>query len=650
MNMMKKKIVLATLTALFTQFTVSAGAYEWPAEFWPITEAYEAAVKSHDSENIILTAEQTLELLHDAEECENILRCRADRIQNRAFSLAKVGRYDESIKAYEDLRYYAQKLDWKDSIKILDARILQYRSEMELYTDGAEPVYYGAKHEPETGLFFGAVENGPIREYIPNESMILAYQEIGKVDIRYLKNCLQDARDNNLLLELALNCLNQGDDIRNIHSFENALADISAVLYEYSDVKVILRFGAEFDIWPNLASPEEFIEAYRYVSTHFKSANENVAMSWSPNQVASWYVDIDDYYPGDEYVDWIGLSLYAQPYFLGNDVPYDDFNEVVFKTGSNCDPVLSMRDMIETYGDRKPFIISESGQSRYVYSGHNEDWSDWAIDRMNEYYGYLPMVYPQIKAIAYFDYYPEGETNDYTLTPDEEMRNNYVDKTKGARFIQNGAAGSTSYCYRKIENNMIFNGVAMFSSYVHMYNTDIIGVSYFIDNEQVGWSNELPYKAYADLNKFEPGEHTLKSVATAVNGAQVSAERKIIIRESDDDITVELNGEKLENETKAVIHNNRTMLPMREIFEALGAEIAWDENTKRATARIGDDVLEISDEENVIYLNGNPVSTDVPGFIMDNKVYVPIRVVSELFGFDVSWASDTATVKITGDI
>lgn len=648
---MKKKAAFAVCAAILTQLTSYVQAeYAWPSEFWPITEAYEQAVKNNDSENIILTAEKTLELIKDAEECDDILRCRADRIQSRALALAKVGRYDESIEAYEDLRYYAQKLDWKDSIKILDARILQYRYGMELFTDGAEGVYYGAKHEPKTGLYFGAVENGPIRQYIPNESMILAYQEIAKIDIAYLNTCLQDARENNLLLELALNCQNQGDDIRNIKAFEGTLHAVSESLKEYSDVKVILRFGAEFDIWPNLATPEEFKEAYKYVSSYFKSRNENVAMSWSPNQVASWYVDVDDYYPGDEYVDWVGLSLYAQPYFLGNDVPYDDCREVVFKTGLNCDPVVSMRDLIETYGDRKPFIISESGQSRYVYSGRNEDWSEWAVKRMNEYYEYLPMVYPQIKAIAYFDYYPQGETNDYTLTPDEKMKNNYIDKTKGARFIKNGVTGTTSYCYQKLEDNMIFNDVAMFSSYVHVYNTEVIGVSYFINGEQVGWSNQLPYKAYVDLSEFEPGEYTLKSVATAYNGAQVRAERKIIIQQSSDDIAVEVNGKNIDTQTKAVMHNNRTMLPMREIFGALGAEISWNEKEGRAVAKIGGNVLEIGDEENVIYINGQAKNTDVPAFIMDNKVYAPVRIVSELFGFDVEWDNQTKTVKIIGEI
>ncbi len=643
---MKKRLVVAACAAALTQLTVNVSAYEWPAEFWPITEAYEQAIKNNDTENIIITATQTLELLKDAEEDQDILMCRGDRLQSLALALSREGRYDESADVYEEFRYYAEKLGWDDSVKILNARVLQYRSELKLYTDGGEGVYYGAKNEPKTGLYFGAVENGPIREYIPNESMILAYHEIENTNVDYIKTALQDARDNGVLLELALNCLAQGDDIRNIHSFETTLSKMSDLLKEYSDVNVILRFGAEFDIWPNLSTPDEFKSAYRYVSDYFKSRNDNVAMSWSPNQVASWYVDIDDYYPGDEYVDWIGVSLYAQPYFIGQSVPYDDYNEVVFKTGPNCDPIISLRDMIETYGDRKPFIISESGQSRYVYSGHNEDWSDWAVKRMNEYYGYLPMVYPQIKAIAYFDYYPEGETNDYTLTPDKEMRDNYVDKTKGARFIQNSVNSSTSYCYREILDSTLFNDTAMFASYVHIYNTEIAGVSYFIDGEQVGWSNELPYKAYVDLTGYEPGVYTLKSVATGENGVQVETERKIQIGESIDDIKVMLDGEELDTENKVVMHNNRTMLPMREIFESLGAEVSWDESTKRASAKIGDDVVEIADEENVIYLNGEPVSIDVPGFIMDSKTYVPVRAVSEIFGYEVSWDSENGIVII----
>ena len=69
---------------------------------------------------------------------------------------------------------------------------------------------------------------------------------------------------------------------------------------------------------------------------------------------------MDDYYPGDEYVDWVGCSLYSQKYFLGrNDWPdAEKFNEIVFRSGQNADPVLALSKLVETYGNRKPIALS----------------------------------------------------------------------------------------------------------------------------------------------------------------------------------------------------------------------------------------------------------------------------------------------------
>ena len=69
-------------------------------------------------------------------------------------------------------------------------------------------------------------------------------------------------------------------------------------------------------------------------------------MVWSPNQVSNWDIDIDDYYPGDEYVDWVGISLYAQKYFYGTN---SEDGELFFRTGKNSDPVIAVKDIVEKY-------------------------------------------------------------------------------------------------------------------------------------------------------------------------------------------------------------------------------------------------------------------------------------------------------------
>ena len=70
--------------------------------------------------------------------------------------------------------------------------------------------------------------------------------------------------------------------------------------------------------------------AFMYVADIFHSKNPNVAMVWNPSRVSSWNVCRDDFYPGDSYVDWVGISLYSNEYFLG-DKSQSEFNNIYLK-------------------------------------------------------------------------------------------------------------------------------------------------------------------------------------------------------------------------------------------------------------------------------------------------------------------------------
>ena len=124
------------------------------------------------------------------------------------------------------------------------------------------------------------------------------------------------------------------------------------------------------NIWGTRADPEGFKAAFRHVANLSRQYTTNTAMVWSINKVSSWDIEMNDYYPGDEYVDWVGVSCYSGKYFLGrNDWPEKEkFNEVVFQTGDNADPVRGMREVITKYGGRKPIMLAESGASHTIQS------------------------------------------------------------------------------------------------------------------------------------------------------------------------------------------------------------------------------------------------------------------------------------------
>ena len=114
----------------------------------------------------------------------------------------------------------------------------------------------------------------------------------------------------------------------------------------------------------------------------------------------------------------------------------------------------------------------------------------------------------------------------------------------------------------------------------------------------------------------------------------------------DDEITVLLDGEKLEFDVQPQIINDRTMVPMRVIFEALGADVEWDGSTKSITSQKDETVIIMTIGYDTMFLNYSPVTLDSPPVIVDDRTLVPLRAVAESFNCAVDWENATRTVTI----
>ena len=112
-------------------------------------------------------------------------------------------------------------------------------------------------------------------------------------------------------------------------------------------------------------------------------------------------------------------------------------------------------------------------------------------------------------------------------------------------------------------------------------------------------------------------------------------------------ITVRLNDKLLDFDVEPQLIDGRTMVPLRTIFEALGAEIEWENTTRTVYAEKDDIVVECSIGNNLMYVNGDVHTMDVAPIIVDGRTLVPARFVAESFGCDVGWDPSTRTVYIT---
>lgn len=111
--------------------------------------------------------------------------------------------------------------------------------------------------------------------------------------------------------------------------------------------------------------------------------------------------------------------------------------------------------------------------------------------------------------------------------------------------------------------------------------------------------------------------------------------------------TVIVDGRTLDSDVSPVIENGRTLVPLRTIFEALGAEIDWDESTRTVTATRGDVVVHLTIGDKTAYVGDMAVTLDVPGKILDGRTLVPVRFVSEALGADTVWVPENNRVEIT---
>ena len=159
------------------------------------------------------------------------------------------------------------------------------------------------------------------------------------------------------------------------------------VIKQYCDwVKTInrpvyLRLGYEFDGPHNELDPEEYIKAYKYIVDFMRSEGvNNVAYVWhSYASVPYKNHALPEWYPGDDYVDWVGLSIFGHSYS---------------KTGLNIegDAVLAFAKQ-----HKKPVMLAEVNPIFGIDENNDKVWDDWFVN-------FFSLVYNKnIKAICFIN-------------------------------------------------------------------------------------------------------------------------------------------------------------------------------------------------------------------------------------------------------
>ncbi len=111
-------------------------------------------------------------------------------------------------------------------------------------------------------------------------------------------------------------------------------------------------------------------------------------------------------------------------------------------------------------------------------------------------------------------------------------------------------------------------------------------------------------------------------------------------------VSVRLNGQPLALSASPIQLNGRTLLPLRDVFESLGASVNWNPVAQSIAAQSGTTQIQLGINNPVAFVNGRNVSLDQAAILVGGRAYVPLRFVAEATGAQVDYNSQLGLVSI----
>lgn len=116
-----------------------------------------------------------------------------------------------------------------------------------------------------------------------------------------------------------------------------------------------------------------------------------------------------------------------------------------------------------------------------------------------------------------------------------------------------------------------------------------------------------------------------------------------------DDVSFIIDFEEAEFGASPVLSNGRMLLPMREFFEVIGADIDWCDEQRMVTASHNETQIALTIEKHTAYINDNMLLLDVAPSLINGSTYVPVRFAAESLGYEIIWSDVYRTVYAFSD-
>lgn len=531
---LRRLMSVALAAALSASLCISASAFTYPSSYWPLHDQWAAVSEGTDASAIVSVAQQTYDLLVPLGLSEDVCWNLEPKCARASWVCEVTGDLDGAILWQERQLEFAQWLHdngygYNDALLDGPTRLNYLRAAQnpKIYAQSNnDPSPYG----PTSGTWYGTA----LGNEQPNESAALMYvnfQDGYSVEywIDYYMSTSENFRKaaNGGVIELAWNFNQTGaagaQTVLSSDSYINegvrAMGELNAT--------ILLRLGAEMNNWGPFDS-NLYIQAFQKVA-NAASAYPNIQMVFSPNDISNREVTIEQYYPGDEYVDWFGVSTYQN-------TNYNDLNGAPMSysfsgaAGSNpfygtgvydYDPLIVIQPVVEmARAHGKPMIISECG---FAHRSNSGDQTAYAVDQVNRFYSYVNMVYPEVKGVFYFDVNMSNEQYDYALDDNSAFRAAY-DKAiaDNGAYLYEGQTSATGW-EELSQTQLTDTGTLRLAAYASFPGTSNITVQYYVDGALAATATQAPYYYDLDTAALGAGDHQIYVTASGGQFSRQSA-------------------------------------------------------------------------------------------------------------------------------
>lgn len=410
--------------------------------------------------------------------------------------LLRVERFQEASDAFQQAANGFEKTGDPNAAQILRERSQRYSSSLELFAQDPIGQSVGAKYEPASGMYLGvnierednAKNPAMFNDLIGKKhAMYFMYRRYGE---SFPYRFADDLKKNGAALQIAW----EPDSLNDVQDDEY-LAEFGTGIKK-SGIPVFIRFASEMNgSWvPYTGNPTLYKQKFRLVSSRLKELAPNAVMVWSPNSMPE--KPIDDYYPGKEYVDWVGVNFYA--------VMYNDADRA--RAADWKYPTDSIDYVYNKYSPNHPIMISEWAASHRSNIDAN-DRAEFAEQKIREFFRTVPVKYPRLKCASWLSFNAlkyartDRQLNNYSLLDNSVVGEAYRKEIENPYFLSQ-VGGTDSNRWKKIDSDLVNRDGrklrVFFRSYDH--SASII-VADSLGNAK-NYGNDLPEFEVPDKAKY----------------------------------------------------------------------------------------------------------------------------------------------------